>query len=75
MICKIQGNFVQCEKGEKKDGTKYMRTTILSGADAVNIWGYDPGDNVKKFAPIEVLAEVTRGEKGLFVKPISPEAL
>ena len=74
MICKISGNHVQTERGKKKDGTPYVRTVIVSGNEAVSIWGYDPGDAVKKFAPIEVLAEVTRGEKGLFVKPILPEA-
>ena len=70
MIATLKGNHVQTERGVKKDGTAFVHTTVLSGSDAVQLWGYDPGDAIKKFDPVQIEVEIKRGEKGLFVTPL-----
>lgn len=71
MKATIHGRFVVRQTGKKKDGTSYVATTLLTGDETVRIFGYDPGDAVKELAQLDVLCEIRRSDKGLFIEPLS----
>jgi len=63
MIAIVQGEFLSKRSGKTGDGKVYESTTILSGDETLTIYGYDPGDGVKRMDRVDVRCEIRLDRK------------
>ena len=64
MVMTIEGEFLSRRSGTTNEGKAYDFARVLCGDDVISINGYDPGDAVKRLAPVKVRVEQRQGKDG-----------